>query len=104
MAWPKPRNRRSPVPVETSSNGGGGAPEGARPHAVTPDQASRPSWPSPERWPSAHGTVAPVHDEPQPGAGEREASNPGDGPFWESWGRTDEGDCLDEPGDGFSED
>ena len=70
MAWPKPRNRRSPVPVETSSNGGGGAPGGAKPHAVTPDQADRPSWPSPERWPSAHATVAPVPVEAQPSAEE----------------------------------
>ena len=119
MAWPKPRNRRSPVPVETSSNGGGGAREGARPHAVTPDQAGRPSWPSPERWPSAHATVAPVPDEAQPSAhatlapvpdeaqpsaAEPEATDPGDRPFWESWGRTDEAADLDEPGDGFGED
>jgi hypothetical protein len=116
MAWPKPRNRRSPVPVETSSNGGGGAPEGARLHAVTPDEAERPSWPSPERWPSAHATVAPVPAVPavsavpekaQPGAEEASESgetDPGDRPFWESWGRTDEAADLDEPGDGFPED
>ena len=119
MAWPKPRNRRSPVPVETSSNGGGGAPEEARPHAVTPDQAGRPSWPSAARWPSAHATVAPVpdeaqpsahatvapvHDDAQPSAAEPEATDPGDRPFWESWGRTDEAADLDEPGDGFGED
>jgi len=116
MAWPKPRNRRSPVPVETSSNGGGGAPEGARLHAVTPDEAERPSWPSPERWPSAHATVTPVPAVPavpavpekaQPGAEEASEAgeaDPGDRPFWESWGRTDEAADLDEPGDGFPED
>jgi len=116
MAWPKPRNRRSPVPVETSSNGGGGAPEGVRLHAVTPDEAERPSWPSPERWPSAHATVTPVPAVPavpavpekaQPGAEEASEAgeaDPGDRPFWESWGRTDEAADLDEPGDGFPED
>jgi len=107
MAWPKPRSRRSPVPVETSSNGGGGAAEGAKPHAVTSDQAGRPSWPSPERWPSAHATVAPVPVEPQPSAEEASESgetDPGDRPFWESWGRADEAAGLDEPGDGFGED
>ena len=110
MAWPKPRNRRSLVPVETSSNGGGGAREGAQPHAVTPDQAGRPSWPSPERWPSAHATVAPVPVEAQLSAeeaaesSESEDTDPGDRPFWESWGRADEAADLDEPGDGFPED
>ncbi len=110
MAWLKLRNRRSPVPVETSSNGDGGAPEGARLHAVTPDEAGRPSWPSPERWPSAHATVAPVPAVPQkaqPGAEEASESgetDPGDRPFWESWGRTDEAADLDEPGDGVPED
>jgi hypothetical protein len=98
MAWPKPRNRRSPVPVETSSRGGGGAAEEAKPHAVAPDQAGRPSWPSPERWPSAHATVAPGPAEAQLSA------DPGDRPFWESWGRTDEAADLDEPGDGLPED
>ena len=104
MAWPKPRNRRSPVPVETSSNGGGGAPGGAKPHAVTPDQADRPSWPSPERWPSAHATVAPVPVQAQPSTEESEETDPGDRPFWESWGRAGEAADLDEPGDGFPED
>jgi len=110
MAWPKPRNRRSLAPVETSSNGGGGAAEGAQPHAVTPDQAGRPSWPSPERWPSAHATVAPVPVEAQLSAeetaeaSESEDTDPGDRPFWESWGRADEAADLDEPGDGFPED
>src|SRR5580700_41612 len=104
MAWPKPRNRRSPVPVETSSNGGGGAPGGAQPHAVTPDQASRPSWPSPERWPSAHATVAPVPLEAQLSAAESEETDPADRPFWESWGRADEAADLDEPGDGLPDD
>jgi len=113
MAWPKPRNRRSLVPAETSSNGGGGAREGAQPHAVAPDQAGRPSWPSPERWPSAHATVTPVPAVPavpekaQPGAEEASEAgeaDPGDRPFWESWGRTDEAADLDEPGDGFPED
>src|SRR5260370_37071565 len=110
MPRPKPRNRRSLVPVETSSNGGGGAPEGAQPHAVAPDQAGRPSWPSPERWPSAHATVAPVPVEAQLSAeeaaesSESEDTDPGDRPFWESWGRADEAADLDEPGDGFPED
>src|SRR3984957_3854912 len=103
MAWPKPRNRRSPVPVERSGNGNGGTPEGARPHAVTPEAAGRPSWPSVERWPSAHATVAPVPAETQPDAEEASEdpeTDPGDRPFWESWGRAD----LDEPDDGFGED
>jgi len=107
MAWPKPRNRRSPVPVETSSNGGGGAAGGAKPHAVAPDQAATPSWPSPERWPSAHATVAPVPVEAEPSAEEAPESretDPGDRPFWESWGQADEAADLDEPGDGFGED
>ena len=107
MAWPKPRNRRSPVPVETSSNGGGGTSGGAQPHAVTPDQAGRPSWPSPERWPSAHATVAPVPavpEEAQLSAAESEETDPGDRPFWESWGRADEAAGLDEPGDGLPDD
>jgi Nuclease-related domain len=100
MAWPKPRSRRSPVPVETSGNGGGGTPEEARPHAVTPEQAGRPSWPSVERWPSAHATVAPVPAETQPSAEESDETDPADRPFWETWGRAD----LDEPDDGFGED
>src|SRR5580700_7918899 len=103
MAWPKPRNRRSPVPVETS----GSAAEGAQPHAVAPDQAGRPSWPSPERWPSAHATVAPVPavpEEAQLSAAESEETDPGDRPFWESWGRADEAAGLDEPGDGLPDD
>lgn len=104
MAWPKPRNRRSPVPVETSSNGGGSAAGGAKPHAVTPDPAGRPSWPSAERWPGAHPTVAPVPVEAQPSAEEAEDTDPADRPFWESWGRADEAADLDEPGDGFPED
>src|ERR1700722_1698802 len=90
MAWPKPRNRRSPAQVETSSNSGGGAPDGGRLHAVGP------SWPSPERWPSAHPTVAP--------APEAAETDPGDRPFWESWGRVDDETDLDEPGDGFPAD
>jgi hypothetical protein len=110
MAWPKPRNRRSPVPVQTSSNGGGGAADGAKPHAVAPDQAGRPSWPSPERWSSAHATVAPVPAVPVEAqlsaeeASESGETDPGDRPFWESWGRADEAVGLDEPGDGFPED
>lgn len=100
MAWPKPRSRRSPVSVETSGNGNGGTPEGARPHAVTPEAAGRPSWPSVERWPSAHATVAPVPAETQPSAEESDETDPADRPFWESWGRAD----LDEPDDGFGED
>src|SRR5580693_2953522 len=103
MAWPKPRNRRSPVPVETSGNGNGGTPEGARPHAVTPEAGGRPSWPSVERWPSAHATVAPVPAETEPSAeeaSEDSETDPGDRPFWENWGRAD----LDEPDDGFGED
>ena len=100
MAWPKPRNSRSSVPVETSSNSGGGAPEGARPHAVTPEAAGRPSWPSVERWPSAHATVAPVPAETEPSAEESDETDPADRPFWETWGRAD----LDEPDDGFGAD
>src|ERR1700721_4840051 len=87
MAWPKPRNRRSPAQVETSSNSGGGGPAGA---------ADRRSWPSPERWPSAHPTVAP--------APEAAETDPGDRPFWESWGRIDDETDLDEPGDAFPAD
>ena len=109
MAWPKPRNRRSPAQVEASSTGGGGAPDGARLHAVKPEAAAgrsgaagRPSWPSAERWPSAHSTVAPV-PEPAP-AVEAGETDPGDRPFWESWGRVDDGAGLDEPGDSFPED
>jgi hypothetical protein len=74
---------------------------------VTPDQAGRPSWPSPERWPSAHPTVAPVPAQTQSSAEEAPESgetDPADRPFWESWGRTDEAADLDEPGDGFGED
>jgi len=70
---------------------------------VTPEPAGRPSWPSVERWPSAHATVAPVPAETQPDAGEASEdseTDPGDRPFWESWGRAD----LDEPDDGFGED
>ena len=112
MAWPKPRNRRSLVPVETS----GGAAEGAQPHAVAPEAAGRPSWPSPDRWPSAHPTIAPVPAEPGLSAAETsetsetsedsEASgtDPRDRPFWESWGRTDDAADLDEPDDGFGAD
>jgi hypothetical protein len=89
MAWPKPRNRRSPARVETSSNSGGGARDGARLHAVGPE-------PSAERWPSAHPTVAPV--------AEAAETDPGDRPFWESWGRVDDETDLDESGDGFPAD
>src|SRR5580692_6841750 len=107
MAWPKPRNRRSPAQVEASSTGGGGAPDGARLHAVGPEAAGpgreaagpgrgagRPGWPSAERWPGAHPKVAPVAEETDPGVR----------PFWESWGRPDDGADLDEPGDTFPED
>jgi hypothetical protein len=102
MAWPKPRNRRSSAQVETSSKGSGGARDGARLHAVGPEAADRPgaadrpSWPSAERWPSAHPTVAP--------APEAAETDPGDRPFWESWGRVDDETDLDEPGDGFPAD
>jgi Nuclease-related domain len=74
---------------------------------VVPDQAGRPSWPSPERWPSAHPTVAPVPAEPELSAAEAsesEETDPGDRPFWESWGRADDAAGLDEPDDGFGED
>ena len=74
MAWPKPRNRRSLAPTEASSNGGGGAPDGARLHAVTPGQDARPSWPSPERWPSAHATVAPSPAPAQPNPAQAQPS------------------------------
>jgi hypothetical protein len=142
MAWPKPRNRRS-VPMETL-NDGGGAPNGARPHAVAPGQSARPSWPDPEHWPSAHVTVVPspgqaelspvedAEDELSPaddaGAelspaddadvelspvddgelsladdGEAQETDPGDRPFWESWGQVDEPAELDDAGDGFTD-
>lgn len=140
MAWPKPRNRRSPDPTETA----GGAPDGARPHAVphavTPDRdrdhdrdqdrdqdrdrgrGRRSSWPSPERWPGAHATVVPVPADEYVSAAETSdafdgfeaidsfdgseaaGTDPGDRPFWESWGRADEAADLDEPGDGLPED
>src|SRR5579872_4316401 len=140
MAWPKPRNRRSPDPTETV----GGAPDGVRPHAVphavTPDRdrdhdrdqdrgrGRRSSWPSPERWPSAHATVVPVPADEYLSAAETSdapdaldgfeaidsfdaseafdaaEADSGDRPFWESWGRTDEAADLDEPGDGLPED
>ena len=107
MAWPKPRNRRSSVPKETLSNGGG-APDGTGPHAVTPGQSARPSWPAPEHWPSAHATVAPspADDEVSPAeAAEAPAeTDRGDRPFWESWGQVDDPVELDDPGDGFPED
>jgi hypothetical protein len=79
---------------------------------VAPDQAGRPSWPSAERWPGAHPTVAPVPavpavpevpevpEEAQLSGEESEDTDPGDRPFWESWGRAD----LDEPDDGLPED
>jgi hypothetical protein len=131
MAWLKPRNRRSLAPTEESSNGGGGAPDGVRLHAVTPGEDARPSWPSPEQWPSAHITVAPSPAQAQPSPAEAQPSSaqaqpssadarlnpaeaaeaaeapetdPGDRPFWESWGQADESAELDEPGDGFPED
>src|SRR5208282_4070241 len=101
MAWLKPRNRRSLAPTEESSNGGGGAPDGVRLHAVTPGEDARPSWPSPEQWPSAHITVAPSPAQAQPSptqaqpspaqaqpspaeAAEAQETDPGDRPFWES--------------------
>lgn len=91
MAWPKPRNRRSPEETLES------APEESRPHAVTPETGRRPSWPSADRWPSAHATVAPDPD-PDPD------TDPSDRPFWESWGRIDDPADLDEPGDSFPDD
>jgi Nuclease-related domain len=88
MAWPKPRSRRSRGSAETDT---------AHSHAVTPDRDPdrRPSWPSAERWPSAHATIAPV-----PTADVPEADPADDRPFWETWGRAD----LDEAEDGVPED
>src|SRR5579859_2976609 len=138
MAWPKPRNRRSPDPTETV----GGAPDGVRPHAgphaLTPDRdhdrdqgrGRRSSWPSPERWPSAHATVVPVPAEEYVSAAEtadapdaldgfeaidsfdtseafdaaEAEADSGDRPFWASWGRADEAADLDGPDDGLPED
>lgn len=102
MAWQKPRNRRSPEPAETPSNGGGTAPDRARLHAVTSDRDSRPSWPPPDRWPSAHPTIPPNSD--SAAAGDSGGTDPGDRPFWESWGRVDDPADLDDPGDDFPED
>jgi hypothetical protein len=96
MAWPKPRNRRSPVPTEAA----GGIPDGAHPHAVTPEQDRRPSWPGVERWPSAHPTVTPVPADDYASPGDAAEADPADRPFWETWGRAD----LDEPDDDFPED
>jgi hypothetical protein len=114
MAWPKPRNRRS-VPMETL-NDGGGAPNGARPHAVAPGQSARPSWPDAEHWPSAHATVAPSPDQAELSPvedaedelsladdGEAQETDPGDRPFWESWGQVDDPAELDDAGDGFTD-
>jgi hypothetical protein len=95
MAWPKPRTR---------------------PHAVAPGQSARPSWPDAEHWPSAHATVAPSPDQAELSPvedaedelsladdGEAQETDPGDRPFWESWGQVDDPAELDDAGDGFTD-
>src|ERR1700721_1303683 len=89
MAWPKPKNRRSPARAETSSNSRGGAPDGARLHPGGPEPAA-------DLWRSAHPAAAQVQEAAE--------TDPGDRPFWESWGRVDDETDLDEPGDGFPAD
>jgi Nuclease-related domain len=104
MAWPKPKNRRSPVPTAAVGNSGGAAPDGTRIHVAPADQAETPSWRAPRRWPGSHATVTPGPAQAQPGPAETEEPDPGDAPFWEGWAPADESIGLDDPGDGLPED
>jgi len=112
MAWPKPRNRRSPASSATLSPSGGTAPDETPTHAVAPDRAERPTWRAREGWPASNPTVTPVPAEsrpspaepgPSPAAAPEAETDPVDAPFWESWAPTDDAAELDDPGDGLPE-
>ena len=112
MAWPKPRNRRSPASSATLSPSGGTAPDETPTHAVAPDRAERSTWRAREGWPASNPTVTPVPAEsrpspaepgPSPAAAPEAETDPVDAPFWESWAPTDDAAELDDPGDGLPE-
>jgi hypothetical protein len=104
MAWPKLRNRRSPVSTATFSNDGGAAPDGPQVHVAPADQDETPSSRARQRWPGGHVTVTPSPAESQAGSAEGQETDPGDVPFWEGWAPADESIGLDDPGDGLPED
>jgi Nuclease-related domain len=102
MAWPKLRNRKSPGPTQTFSNGSGAAPDGTQPHAAAPDGSGRPTWRAHQGWPNSNPTVTPVPADAPADPPEAEADPP-DAPFWASWAPVDESAELDDPGDGLPE-
>jgi Nuclease-related domain len=114
MAWPKPRNRRSPVPTVTFSKDGGAASDESRIHVAPVEQAATPSRRSLRRWPGGHGRPAETHPQAQPAAqppaslseslSEGLETEPDDAPFWAGWAPADESISLDDPGDGLPED
>jgi hypothetical protein len=108
MAWPKPRNRRSPVPTVTFSKDGGAASDESRVHVAPVEQAETRSRRSLRRWPGGHATVTPspaeAHPQAQPSQPESSETEPDDAPFWVGWAPADESISLDDPGDGLPED
>jgi Nuclease-related domain len=104
MAWPKLRNRRSPVSTATFSNDGGAAPDGPQVHVAPADQDETPPARARPRWPGGRATVTPNPAEGQAGPAESQETDPGDVPFWEGWAPADESIGLDDPGDGLPED
>ncbi len=104
MAWPKLRNRRSPVSTATFSNDGGAAPDGPQVHVAPADHGETPSTRARQRWPGGHATVTSSPAEGQAGPAEGQETDSGDAPFWEGWAPADESIGLDDPGDGLPED
>ena len=110
MAWPKLRNRKSPGPSATLSDGSGTAPDGTQPHAAAPDGTGKPTWRAHQGWPNSNPTVTPSPvSSAAPGAspdaslGAADPADPLDAPFWASWAPVDESPELDDPGDGLPE-
>jgi hypothetical protein len=103
MAWPKLRNRKSPGPPATVSNGGEGAPDGTPPGAATPGGTERPAWHARQGWPGSDPTVTPSPAEEAAEPAEATA-DPLDAPFWESWAPADDAAGHYDPGHGLPED
>jgi hypothetical protein len=91
MAWPKPRNRRSPA--SPASNGNGAAAAEPASTAAASEQATW-SQPAPAEAGAAEAGAA------EAGAAEAGAADQADVPFW-SWGRSAE---PDDPADGLQPD
>jgi len=112
MAWPKLRNRKSPGPPATASNGGEAAPDGTppgaatpdgTPGAATPDGTERPTWDAHQGWLGSNPMVtpSPAEEAEEPA---QATADPLDVPFWESWAPADDAAGHYDPGDSLPED